>query len=399
MTISSFAVIGVVLLLWAAAWRLNNVTARQALLLGASYVFYATAGFGFLAILIGSSLVNFAIGSILRTRLRPAYLWMGIAFNILLLGTFKYLPPLLALGGEGSWEAGLSRHILMPLGISFWTFQALSYLVDVYLEDAPQPTLLEFCLYMAFWPTVVSGPICRQPAMLPQLRKQPKFYADDVSAGVRYMVQGGLMKMYLAQLLTSGWSANAGIAAGYDQIQHGWGAVDVWLLGIGYGFLLFFDFAGYSLMALGVARLFGIRVALKFDRPFLAATPTSFWNRWHMSLSFWIRDYVFTPLSFARRDRWWPYVALMVSMTLFGLWHAAKWTFIVFGVYHGTLLVLHRLGQRATSRRNLRLPSPIGSVLSWSATFLLVGLGYVLFRANHHHQEIPMFEKLLSPSN
>lgn len=398
MTISSFAIVAVVLLLWATAWKLRHVRGRQGLLLVASYIFYASWGIGFLAVLIASSLANFALASILRRRLRVTYLWIGVALNILLLGAFKYLPSLLELAGEGSWEARFSRHILMPIGISFWTFQALSHLIDVYLEDDPEPTLLEFCLYMAFWPTVLSGPICRLQAMLPQFRRQPVLSAADFSAGALYLVQGVLMKMYLAQLLTSGWSVNAGVAAGYDQIR-GWGAIDVWLLGIGYGFLLFFDFAGYSLMAIGVARLFGIRLAENFDRPFLASTPASFWNRWHMSLSFWIRDYVFTPLSFARRERWWSYVALIASMTLFGLWHGAKWTFVVFGLYHGALLVFHRIAQRAKSRISLRLPTPIRILFSWSTTFLLVSIGFVLFRANDLPQAMTMIQSILSPGS
>ena len=205
------------------------------------------------------------------------------------------------------------------------------------------------------------------------------------------------MKFVLAQILTSGWAPGEGIAAGFDQVKSGWGGIDVWLLGIGFGFLLFFDFAGYSNMVIGTARIFGIRLPENFDRPFLSTTPSVFWNRWHMSLSFWIRDYVFRPLAASRRNHWWPYVALVISMVLFGLWHGAKWTFIIFGLYHGVLLVGYRLCQRIKPRFPIRLPSYVGLFGAWGTTFLLVSLGFVLFRANDLTEALAMFRSVISP--
>src|SRR5215813_2039037 len=335
----------VVLLLTVVGWRLPSTKGRQILFLAASYLFYASWGIGFLSILIISSLMNYAYGCVLRRKVTVPRLWIGIALNLLPLAFFKYLPVLLelGLGPAGSWQYHFVRQIIMPVGMSFWTFQGLSYLCDIYFEEELDPSLLEFCLYMAFWPTVLSGPICRLPSMLPQFRQLAPFSWDDLSAGSLRFIQGVMMKFVLAQILGSGWRPGEGIAAGFDQIQGGWGGVDVWLLGIGYGFLLFFDFAGYSHMVIGTARIFAIRLPENFDRPFLSITPSIFWTRWHMSLSFWIRDYVFSPLAVAgRRYRWWPHVVLVISMTLFGLWHGAKLTFIVFGIYHGLILVLHR---------------------------------------------------------
>ena len=397
MTISAFFSLAVVLLMWVAAWNLRSVKARQSLLLLASYFFYSRWGWGFLSILILSSLLNFSIGSLLHRRLNARYLWLGILVNIALLGFFKYLPPILAATGTGS-QSEFARHILMPVGISFWTFQGLSYLIDVYLEEEIDPSLLEFCLYMAFWPTVLLGPVCRLPKMLPQFRRAPAFSWDDLSAGAVGVLQGAFMKMYLAQFLASGWSRGGGVTAGFDQIASGWGGLDVWLLGIGYGFQLFFDFAGYSLMVIGIARVFGIEIAQNFDRPFLSTTPAVFWTRWHMSLSFWIRDYVFKPLSFARRERWWPHVALLVSMTLFGLWHGAKGTFIAFGMYHGLILVGHRVGQTMKPLGLRRVPGPVRSVAAWATTFGLMSIGFVLFRANTFRQARVMLAATVSPS-
>jgi alginate O-acetyltransferase complex protein AlgI len=397
MTSYMFAIVGVVLVLWIVAWTLPSMRARQALLLLASYLFYSIWGLRFLAILVASSLLNFAWGVVLRRRMTSGCLWLGVGLNIVLLGFFKYLPPILETIGTSSWHLDLARHILMPVGISFWTFQGLSYLFDTYREEEMEPSLLEFCLYMAFWPVVFAGPVCRMPEMLPQFRRQPVFSWSDVSEGSLRLIQGVFMKMFLAQLLVSGLVAGQGVGAGFDQMKSGWGGLDIWLLGIGFGFLLFFDFAGYSNIVIGTARLFGIQLPENFDRPFLSKTPSIFWTRWHMSLSSWIRDYVFVPLAAASRNRRWPYAVFIIAMTLFGLWHAAKWTFILWGIYHGLVLVMHRLGQQLKRKQQLTMPPRLGAFLAWAATFLVVSLGWVFFRANSLTEALSMFGTVFNP--
>jgi alginate O-acetyltransferase complex protein AlgI len=179
-----------------------------------------------------------------------------------------------------------------------------------------------------------------------------------------------------------------------------WGGIDVWLLGAGFGFLLFFDFAGYSHMVIGAARIFGIRVAENFDRPFLSTTPSVFWTRWHMSLSFWIRDYVFNPLAAAgRRHTWWPYMGLIISMTLFGVWHGPRWTYTLYGVYHGCVLVIHRLGHRMTRRFRLPLPGCVATALAWGATFGAASVGFVIFRAENLAHAWAMLRTLVTPTS
>ena len=389
----------VVLLITVVGSRLPSIRGRQLLFLTASYLFYAHWGVGFLSILIISSLMNYLCGLALRRKATAPRLWIGIALNLLPLAFFKYLPVLLVLGPAGSWQYDLGRQIIMPLGISFWTFQGLSYLFDIYYGEELEPSLLEFCLYMAFWPTVASGPICRLPSMLPQFRHLAPFSWDDLSAGSLRFIQGVMMKFVLAQILASGWLPGEGIAAGFDQMKGGWGGVDVWLLGMGFGFLLFFDFAGYSHIVIGIARIFGIRLPENFDRPFLSTTPSIFWTRWHMSLSFWIRDYVFHPLAAAwRRYSWWPYVVLIISMTLFGFWHGAKWTFIVYGLYHGLVLVMHRLGQQMKRQVSVRLPGYLGAFLSWATTFAAVSVGFIFFRANDLSQAWTMLRAVFTPA-
>jgi alginate O-acetyltransferase complex protein AlgI len=389
----------VVLLLTVVGWRLPSIKGRQLLLLAASYLFYVNWGIGFLSLLIISSLMNYICGYALRRKVTAPRLWIGVVLNLLPLAFFKYLPVLLELGPAGAWQYDLGRQIIMPLGMSFWTFQGLSYLFDIYFEEKLDPSLLEFCLYMAFWPTVASGPICRLPSMLPQFRQFSPLSWDDLSAGGLRFIQGVMMKFVLAQILGSGWLPGEGITAGFDQMKGGWGGGDVWLLAIGFGFLLFFDFAGYSHMVIGIARIFAIRLPENFDRPFLSSTPSIFWTRWHMSLSFWIRDYVFNPLAFAwRRYSWWPNVVLIISMTLFGLWHGAKWTFIVYGLYHGLVLVMHRLGQQMKRQFSVRLPRYVGAFLSWVTTFALISVGFIFFRANDLTQAWTMLSAVLTPA-
>jgi len=150
-------------------------------------------------------------------------------------------------------------------------------------------------------------------------------------------------------------------------------------------------------MAIGVARVFGIGLPQNFNRPYLSLTPAIFWTRWHMSLSFWIRDYVFRPLSTLRREKWWLYISLVIGMTLFGLWHGARWTFVLYGVYHGLVLVGHRLGQRVKKRLSIQVPPALGACLAWATTFALMSLGYVLFRANNVAQAGAMLEAVLTP--
>jgi len=397
MTIEALAVLCGILLISCVARFLPSKIARQMLLLGASYFFYTRwAGAQFLSVLIASSLINYYWGSVLRRRPTTALLWIGVSLNVLLLGFFKYVPTL-----ANEWPAlagaDFLKQVILPLGISFWTFQGLSYLFDIYREEELNPSLLEFCLYMAFWPTVASGPVARLPKLLPQFRQPSTSVREDFSVGIVRIVQGLFMKFVLAQLLSSGLSANGGVTAGFDEVAPARGGLDVWALAIGYGFQIFFDFAGYTNIVIGVARFMGIRLPQNFDRPYLSTTPSIFWTRWHMSLSFWIRDYVFMPLATLRRDFWWPYAALIISMVIFGFWHDAKLTFVAWGIYHGVLLVGHRIGQRLTRQIPFILPHRIGALLSWASTFLLVSLGYILFRAKDLGQGLKMLQSVFAP--
>jgi alginate O-acetyltransferase complex protein AlgI len=398
MTVTTLSYLLFVLVVWVAALWLRTPKKRLVLFLLASYLFYASWGWDFLAILVVSSLMNWGLGKWLRRNPTPARLWLGITLNLLLLIIFKYLPPLVAGPFANLATNDFLHHIVMPVGISFWTFQALSYLFDVYREEEIDPTLLEFCLYLAFWPTVLAGPVCRLPNMLPQFRAAAKFKWTEIETGTKRILVGLFMKVVLAQILANGLNPGEGVAAGFDQMTQGWGGFDVWFLGVGYGFQLFFDFAGYSNIVIGTALLFGIQLEENFARPYFSTTPSVFWTRWHMSLSFWIRDYIFLPLAALKRATWWRLASLVIAMMLFGLWHGASALFVIWGAYHGALLVTHRKLQEFQRRFQLRLPE-FTTIGGWVLTFALISLGWILFRSSNLHQAGEMLAAVFSPSS
>ncbi|HLK32295.1 MAG TPA: hypothetical protein VKT29_04345, partial [Terriglobales bacterium] len=238
-------VIGV-LVAWLLAVRLRSPRERNVLFLVASYIFYGSFGLWFLGILLASTFLNYAWGLHLRHQPRASRLWLGIAINLLLLSSFKYLPGVAAHMVQTSRLAANLSQLVLPLGMSFWTFQALSYLLDIYQGQELDPSLLEFSLYMAFGPTVLSGPICRVSDLLPQFRQPFRPRWSSLCYGLE-RIWLGIFLMTLARALAAGIPAGQGIDGGFARPHLG--AADVWALAVGYGFQLFFDFAGYTHIA------------------------------------------------------------------------------------------------------------------------------------------------------
>lgn len=368
---------------------------RQLVLLAGSYALYVTWGAWFAVVLLLSTIINFLMGQWLRRKPEGPILSLGILLNLLLLSTFKYLPEAaIALPFSSLHKFS---HLVMPLGMSFWTFQAISYLFDQYRGEELDPSFVEFATYMAFFPVFISGPVCRMPEMLPQFRSQPQVSWENVGNGFRRIATGVLM-VQLARLLGQGVLGGDGVSSGFDHATQ-WGATDVWFLAVGYGLQLFFDFAGYTHIVLGAAQGLGFVLPENFNLPFGSTTPSMFWTRWHMSLSFWIRDYVFLPMAMIRREMWWRNFALFASMVIFGVWHKGTLLFVLWGGYHGVLLVLHRFVQQSERKWDFDTSAPIWKPVSWLCTMLLVSLGWIFFRANSLDQARQMLSTIVGPAN
>jgi alginate O-acetyltransferase complex protein AlgI len=367
---------------------------RQATLLIASCALYLTWGARFGAVLLTSIVMNYLVGQWLRRKGSGVALSIGIFLNLALLSSFKYLPDAAVHLPFSSLQR--FAHIALPLGISFWTFQAMSYLFDVYQGDDVEPSFFEFALYMVFFPVTIAGPICRMSEMLPQFRSDNVTGSNDIARGFQRIATGVLM-MQLAKLLGQGILGGDGIASGFDRVTN-WSGPDVWCLAFGYGLQLFFDFAGYSHIAIGAALALGFTIPENFARPFASTSPSIFWTRWHMSLSFWIRDYVFFPLMRLRRDAWWRNLGLLIAMVLFGLWHKASILFLLWGAYHGLLLLLHRQVEGLHRRFDWTPPTIPWNALSWVSTISLVNLGWIFFRANSLQEARQMLAAVLLPA-
>lgn len=384
--------------------KLRSAPARQILYLLASWLFYFSWGSWLIVVLIFSSLMNYALGEWLKKRISSGRLWVGLLANIALLSVFKYLPMLSHVAPAGS-PLLLVKRILFPVGISFWTFEAMSYLLEIYREEDLDPTLVEFCLYMSFWPTVIQGPICRMSSMLPQFRQDWQVNDDDLKTGVR-RISIGLLMSGIALVMSGGLYTGAGVDALFDYATFTNAAtrlsgIDVWFLIIGYGFQLYFSFCGFSHLVIGAARLFGIQLHENFDRPYFSTTPSMFWTRWHMSLSFWIRDFLFLPLATVRREVWWRNLALVIAMFVFGIWHigAAEkggLLLMLWGTYHGILLVIHRQWQEFRKRVGFEWSGTLATFVSWLVTFSAVSIGYIFFRAESFPQAFGMLKAIVS---
>ena len=374
--------------------KVRSQRIRQATLLIASYMLYVSWGAWFAAVLLTSTVMNYLVGEWLRRKRFGLTLSIGILLNLLLLSTFKYLPEAAVHQPFSSLQR--FAHVALPLGISFWTFQAMSYLFDLYQGEEVNASFFEFALYMVFFPVTISGPVCRMSEMLPQFRSESALRRDEIGRGLQRIATGVLM-MQVAKLLGQGILAGDGIASGFDRVSN-WSGPDVWCLAFGYGLQLFFDFAGYSHIAIGAAQALGFSIPENFARPFGSTSASIFWTRWHMSLSFWIRDYVFFPLMRLRREAWWRNLSLMIAMVLFGLWHKASILFLLWGAYHGLLLLLHRQVEGLQRRFDWTPPRIPWTALSWFFTITLVNLGWIFFRANSLNQTRQMLAAILSPA-
>ncbi|MFQ5667574.1 MAG: MBOAT family O-acyltransferase [Candidatus Binatia bacterium] len=360
---------------------------RNHFLLGVCYFFYSCWDWRFLGLLWLSTLIDFWAGHRIHeaqdTRTRKLALVVSVCANLTILGFFKYFDffagsAQVLLESVGIHASLPTLSIILPVGISFYTFQSMSYTIDIYRGEAtPAAGFLEYAVYVAYFPQLVAGPIERVKHLLPQIRTPARVTAERVNIGLTLMMLGYVKKVLIADQLAPVVDR---IFADPTHLSSG-----VLLKGLYFfAFQIYCDFSGYTDIARGVSELFGIRLRLNFNQPYLSQSITEFWRRWHMSLSTWLRDYLYIPLGGNRHGKWNTYRNLMLTMLLGGLWHGANWTFVVWGAVHGVWLALERL---------LGIGRGVASALTsaWSywaqrgvrtlVTFHVVLLGWVLFRA------------------
>ena len=353
--------------------------AENGLLLVASYYFYAAWDYRFLALLAASTIVDYSCGlamdRLTRERQRRFVMALSIAFNLSLLGFFKYFnffaDNLAALAAVLGWHLDfVTLRVLLPIGISFYTFVTMSYVIDVYRRDIrPTRNFVDFAVFVAYFPHLVAGPILRATKLLPQIQRPRRITGEQIRGGLWLIAWGFFQKVFVADNLAP--LASRVFAHG----SHPAG-VNV-LLGVyAFAFQIYGDFAGYSNIARGTSKLMGIELIENFRFPYLVRTPQAFWRHWHISLSTWLRDYLYIPLGGSRGTEGRTRRNLMITMLLGGLWHGAAWTFVLWGCYQGVLLVLFR-----PHAAIIEGWTGIRRLAAWVAMFHLTCAGWLIFRA------------------
>ncbi len=357
-----------------AHWRVGTLAVTLWLLL-ASLVFYGHWSWRVVPLILLSIGVNWLIGrAIERVRGRPARLWLtlGVAFDLALLGYFKYANFLVVTAETVTGASFAWRDVVLPIGISFFTFQQIAYLVDTFRNEAVERDPWRYALFVTFFPQLIAGPIVHHREMMPQFGRQPEVRrVPDLVLGIVIFAIGLAKKVIIAD----------GVAPIADSVFDltALGAApatgEAWAAAFAFGFQIYFDFSGYSDMAIGLGRMFGITLPVNFASPYKAASIIEFWQRWHITLSRFLRDYLYIPMGGGRVGEWRRYRNVLVTMLLGGIWHGAGWTFVLWGLLHGLLITADHARRRFWRGPELPL---------WGAralTFVLVTIAWVPFRA------------------
>jgi D-alanyl-lipoteichoic acid acyltransferase DltB (MBOAT superfamily) len=373
---------------------------RQVFLVAVSYAYYLTFPARFFLVLLLLTMMGY-FGALLieRSSERPGARWIGpalIAASFIPLAFYKYLVPLVATSAAGPgahWQLTIA-HVVLPIGLSFYTFAVVGYLIDVHLGImAAERNLLRVALFAGFFPYVTSGPIPRAPGILSQLKLDRQFAADRGLQGLREIAVGVVMKFWIADSLSAPSAAVYGDLANTIPLEK-------FVATIFFAFQMYADFAGYSLIAIGSARLLGVDLPDNFRQPFLSASLAEFWRRWHISLFTWLRDYVFTPVNFHLRE--YPKlaspIAIFLTLTLVGIWHGMGWGFLVFGMVHGLFLAISTLSRGARETLYAKLGTKLDALdpARVLATFLIVALTLVLIRAQTLSEAISIYRSIFS---
>ena len=385
-------------LYWATPWH----RVRIWILLVASFYFYASWN-QWLALIIGvSTTIDYFVAKGIQAsdnpRRRKLLLSVTIIGNLSLLCYFKYANFFLhsveeALHAMGSTSSLPVLQVILPIGISFYTFEAINYGVDVYRRHVPaERNLAHFMLFITFFPHLVAGPIVRARDFLPQINRRKHWDWARMQLGVQFFLMGLFKKLAVADRMALFADP---VFAHPEQYR----TTAVWLAVLAYSLQIYCDFSGYTDMALGTAHMLGFKLAQNFNMPYASANISEFWRRWHISLSSWLRDYLFIPLGGSRGTSWQTNRNLLITRTLGGLWHGASWTFVVWGVMHGVVLIAHRYFRafcQARPKIDGALLTPPGTALRIALTFFTVSLAWIFFRATTFTTAMAMLGRMFT---
>ncbi len=374
----------------------SNSTARISFLIFASYYFYMSWNWKFAGLILFSTILDFIAGRYIyhttKITIRRYWLIASLVGNLGCLGFFKYYNFFSSnvkfffdnLGlnlSVSHWE------IILPVGISFYTFQTLSYTIDIYRRNLkPTHSFLNFALFVSFFPQLVAGPIVRAKDFLPQLEKKPKYNDQFALEGVVQIFFGLFKKICIGDVI-----AVSLVDPAFNNPSH-FSGITLLFAVYGYAMQIYCDFSGYSDVAIGAAKILGFKLPKNFNRPYLSTSITDFWRRWHLSLSSWLRDYLYIPLGGNKKGTNRTYINLMITMLLGGLWHGAAWNFIFWGGLHGLFLMIERLiGVKNEVKSSLK-----NVILKRLFTFHMVCLTWILFRATSAESGFLIFKRIIT---
>lgn len=343
----------------------------------ASLYFYAYQEPWSLVLILGSIGFNFSIG-LLMARSRKAWLTIGVVGNLLVLGYFKYANFTISIANSALGSSISVQDIILPLAISFFTFQQIAYLVDVYYRKVEDHGLLSYSLFVIFAPQLLAGPIVHHSEMMPQFSGTRHLINGELFSKGLFVFCIGLFKKIVIADFFAVWAD-----IGFTDVQS-LTSGQAWISAVAYSFQLYFDFSGYTDMAIGIAMMFGIILPINFNSPYKAINIIDFWRRWHITLSRFFRDYLYIPLGGNRKGRIRSYLNFVIVMVLVGLWHGAAYTFIFWGALHGFYIFINHLWRYARQEvlhHDLDAPGKLGTFVSSLLTFGAVTIGWIFFRA------------------
>lgn len=382
-------------------YRLSTHKIQNYLLLFSSYYFYAAWDWRFLSLILFSTIVDYQCGQKIydskSRNIRKIFLLTSISTNLGLLGFFKYY-NFFAESAEalalklGVGLSDITLDIILPMGISFYTFQTMSYTIDVYRGQLkPCRSISDFSLYVAFFPQLVAGPIERAGRLLPQIQNKREVTREDIEKGLWLIFFGFFLKIFVADNLAKI------VDVGFNNQQPISG--DIALVSVyAFSFQIFGDFAGYSSIAIGLSRLMGIQLMTNFRFPYFVTNPADFWKHWHISLSSWLRDYLYIPLGGNRGSNIMIYRNLIITMLLGGLWHGAAWTFVIWGAYQGGILASHRMLKPFLAKFIVvgHMQQNIWWLIRVVFMFQVTCIGWLIFRAESPGQVMDMISSIFS---